>query len=193
MTLPTDPALTTDGAGSPGATTGGATPAPQTADGRTFTQDDVDRVVKARLAEEQQRQDKARKVAADKAAEETARKAGEWQALADSATRERDRLSSEHETLTARHTALQEAAEAIVKDALKELPEAIRALAPGGDDLALRLAWIRNARKAAADLGAAPRTPGTPAGPRGTGGATGAQATNQDALLAQKRRQVGGL
>jgi uncharacterized coiled-coil protein SlyX len=168
----TDTAITTPGAGSPDAAAGGATPAPTPGE-RTFTQDDVERIVKDRLAAEQDRAKRAQAEAARKAAEEAAAKAGEWQtvaeqrkAAADEAERRASDAAGRVEHLEARLAAQAAVVEKLIKAQLAELPEAIRELAPGGDDLTARLEWVAKARKAAATQ---PAATGTPAGPRGTG------------------------
>lgn len=187
----TDPATSTAGAGTtPGAGTGGSTSAAATTEGeKRFTQAEVN----AFLAEERRKADEKRKAdearAKAQAAEAAAKESGEWKQLAETVTAERDRLTAEHTTLAERHASLAAVVESLIKDGLKELPEAIRELAPGGDDLAARLEWIRKARKAA---GTATPTHGTPTGPRGAGGQAVVQ-PNQNDLIEQKRRQLGAI
>lgn len=188
----TDTVTTTAGAGdTPGTATGtGTQPGMTAADERKFSQEDVNRLLaeERRKADEKRKAEEARAKAA--AAEEAARQAGEWQKLAETVGGERDRIKADHESLSGRYAALAAQVEAMVKAQLKELPEAIRDLDPGGDDLAARLAWVAKARKAAAV--AEPGTRGTPPGPRGTGGQAAAQTSPQD-LIEQKRRQIGAL
>lgn len=186
----TETTTTTAGAGSiPGADSGAGTPAGSSTGGeeRRFSQDDVNRFLAEEKRKAEEKQKAAEAQARQKAAEEAAKKAGEWEKLAGQYQAERDARAQEIERLSTAHAALREAAEGMVKDALKELPEEIRALAPGGDDLAARLAWVKQARAAAAKLAPAqPRTPGTPAGPRGTGGQQTPLGGDADELIRQK-------
>lgn len=188
----TDPATSTAGAGdTPGAGAGSGTSAATTTEGRTFTQAELNAILaeEKRKAEDKRKADEARaKAQADEAA---AKQAGEWQKLAESVTGERDRISAEHATLTERHAALAAQVEALIRAQLKELPDEIAALAPGGDDLAARLEWVAKARKAAGKVAAASGT-GTPPGPRGAGG-PGVTPANPADLIAQKRARIGGL
>lgn len=191
----TEQATTTAGAGTtPGASEGSGTPPAPTAGERVFTQAELN----AFLAEERRKADEKRKAdearARAQAAEEAAAKAGEWQtvaeqrkAAAEAAQAERDRLQAERDDLAA-------VVERTIKARLKSLPDELAALAPEGTP-AQRLAWLENAEKAAAKLnaGAAPRTPGTPSGPRGIGGQQTPLGATEADLLAQKRRQIGGL
>ena len=187
----TDPATSTAGAGTtPGAGTGGSTSAATTPEGeKRFTQAEVN----AFLAEERRKADEKRKAdearAKAQAAEAAAKESGEWKTLAETVTHERDRLSAEHTATTERYAALAGQVEALIKAQLKELPDEIAALAPGGDDLAARLEWVAKARKAASKVATA-QTPGTPSGPRGAGAAAVVQPSQAD-LIEQKRRQIG--
>lgn len=190
----TETTTTTAGAGtSPGADSGSSTPPVSTAgDERRLTQDEVNAIVAKEKATWKRQQQEAESSAKAKAAEEAAKQAGEWQKLAETTQAERDRLRGEHESLTSRYTALSEVVEQLIKSQLKDLPEPIRALAPSGDDVAARLAWIVQARKAAGEL-APPAPRGTPPGPRGTGGTTQAANGIVNDLLAEKRARYGGL
>lgn len=189
----TDAVTTTAGAGiTPGTASGGSTSAASTTEGeKRFTQDEVNRLLaeERRKADEKRKADEARAKA--QAAEAAAKESGEWKSLAETVTHERDRLSQEHTTLAERHGALAAQVEALIKAQLKELPDEIAALAPGGDDLAARLEWVAKARKAASKV-TATATPGTPTGPRGAG-ANAVTLPNPDDLIAQKRARIGGL
>jgi hypothetical protein len=188
----TDTTATTDGAGiSPGAASGAGTSASTTTEGARFTQDEVNRILAEEKRKHEERTKAAEAAARTKAAEDAAKKSGEWEKLAGQYQAERDGKAAEHETLSGRHTALVEVVESMLRDSLKELPEEIRALAPGGDDLAARLAWVKQARAAAAKL-TTQRTPGTPAGPRGIGGQP-SPLGGDAAILDDKRRMIGGL
>lgn len=196
MSDATEITTSTAGAGtSPGVDSGAGTSASTTAEGARFTQEDMNRVA----AEERRKAEAAAKAkfeaeahaARTKAAEEAAKRSGEWERLAGTYQAERDAKAAEHETLSGRHASLVEAVEGLLKDALKELPEEIRALAPGGDDLAARLAWVKQARSAAAKL-TSQRPTGTPPGPRGIGGQVAPLGADA-AILNDKRRMIGGL
>jgi colicin import membrane protein len=186
----TDTAITTPGAGSPDAAAGGATPAPTPGE-RTFTQDDVERIVKDRLAAEQDRAKRAQAEAARKAAEEAAAKAGEWQTVAEQRKAAAEAAEAARASLEARYAALAETVTKQARAQLKALPDELKALAPAGDDPAALIAWLEQVRPLAAKL-QTPPTPGTPAGPRGSGAATPGGPSPDD-LLAQKRARIGAL
>ena len=101
-----------------------------------------------------------------KSKEKAAKERGEWERLANDREQELGTIKPQLQTATERLAALEALLEDEVKDGLKELPEAIRALAPSGDILEQRQ-WLAKAQKAAGD--APLRNPGTPAGPRGAG------------------------
>jgi hypothetical protein len=189
----TEQAPTTGGAGIPGASEGGATPAPTpAASEKTFTQADLDRLLKERLAEEKQRADRARAAAEAKAAEEAAAKAGEWQTVAEQRKAAAEQAEATAQRLQAERDELAAVVERTVKARQKTLPDELRDLMPAGTP-AQQLAWLEQAEKAAAKLGGQPRTPGTPAGPRGIGGQPTPVGATADDIIAQKRRQIGGL
>ena len=191
MSDTTDTAITTPGAGSPDAAAGGATPAPTPGEQRTFTQDELERIVKDRLAAEQERARRTQAEAARRAAEEAAAKAGEWQTVAEQRKAAAEAAEQRAASLEERYAALAETVTKQARAQLKALPDELKALAPAGDDPAALLTWLDQVRPLAAKLTTA-STPGTPAGPRGIGGAAPASVTPDD-LIAQKRRLIGGL
>jgi uncharacterized coiled-coil protein SlyX len=170
----TESTTTTAGAGTtPGADTGTGTQPGTTAAERTFTQAEVNAFLAEQKRKDEQRAKDAEARARQQEAEKAAAAAGEWQtvaeqrkAAADEAERRAADAAGRVEHLEARLAAQAAVVEKLIKAQLAELPEAIRELAPGGDDLTARLEWVAKARKAAATQ---PAATGTPAGPRGTG------------------------
>lgn len=162
----------------------GATGTQATTTERTFTQDDVNRL----LAEEKRKAkaDQDTKVARERQAAEDAAKlaAGEFQTVAEHRAARIAELEAKTQTTEERLTAVSEAMEKQAKARLRTLPEEIRAMAPEGDVLAL-YSWLEKAEAAAAKIGQQQRTVGTPSGPRGSGGAPPAGGAGD--LAAQKR------
>lgn len=144
-----------------GAATQAATPVVEV----KFTQEDVDRIIRERLAEEKRRNETQAEKIKRQAEDEAKAKQGEYQALAE----QRAARIAELEPVAEQNTRLQELMERQIKDRLKNLPEEIRAMQPDGDVLA-RFDWLSKAEAAAAKLQAA-RSPGTPPGPKGNGAA----------------------
>lgn len=175
----TDDTTTTAGAGNdPGASAGTTASTP---DETTLTQAQVN----ALLAKERRDTEKRLKIQAD---EQAAAARGEWELIAQQRTAERDAHAAKLEALEAQHAALTETLGKAAQKRLKALPEELRALAPA--DAAALLPWLDQAEAAAVKL-LASANPGTPTGPRGVGRQT---PTNSSAdLVAQKRRQIGGL
>lgn len=190
----TDPATSTAGAGdTPGAGTGsGTSAATTTPEGRTFSQEEVNRLLaeERRKADEKRKADEARAKA--QAAEEAAKRSGEWERLAQAREQRAAQAEQERDGYAARYQALAETLEREIKARSKALPEELRDLIPGGDDLAARHAALLKLEAAAAKL-TARRTPGTPAGPRGIGGVQPATGASDDDLIAQKRARIGAL
>jgi hypothetical protein len=190
----TEATTTTAGAGTdPGAATGAGTQpgGTSTAAERTFTQDDVNRL----LAEEKRKAkaaadaESARQKAA--AAEEAAKAAGEWEQVAVQREQRATAAEGERDSLRAERDALAAEIEAEIKPRLRALPETLRDLVPSDASPAARLAAVRKLEAAAATL-AAQQTPGTPTGPRGNGATAPTGATPED-LKNQKRARIGGL
>lgn len=156
-------------------------PAPTPA--ATLTQEQFN----AALAEEKRKwkvqQDTAAADIKRKAEEAAALEKGEFEKLASDRAARIAALESEHGTATEQLTRYQEEMERQVKARLRNLPEEIKALDPGGDVLT-RFAWLEKAEAAAAKLvtQAAPR--GTPPGPRGNGATPMPGAAD---LIAEKR------
>lgn len=189
----TETTTSTAGAGTtPGADSGSSTPpASPAGDVKTFTQEDVNRL----LAEEKRRA----KAAADAetarqrqaAAEEAAAKAGEWQTVAQQREERAKAAEQAAEALRAERDALAAELEADLKPRVKALPDELRDLVPADAPYAQRLAMVRKLETAAKKL-TAQATPGTPTGPRGIGGQPAPLGAGAD-LLDQKRRLIGGL
>lgn len=191
----TDAVTTTAGAGdTPGTAAGGGTSAASTTpEGRTFTQEDVNRLLaeERRKADEKRRADEAR--ARAQAAEEAAAKSGEWQTLAEQRKAAQEAAERRAQEIEARLAAANEVINASIKARAKGLPDELRALLPADDaDPATRLATLEKLEIAARKL-SAQATPGTPAGPRGTGGIAQVAGVPDADILAQKRRMIGGL
>lgn len=133
--------------------------------GRTFTQEDVNRIVQQRLREEKEAADR-------KAKEKEARDKGEFEKLAATVTAERDDLQKKLTASTERNTALTEKITAIINQEIKALPESIRDLKPETDDVLLIADWLVKAKKSAAKMGdgkgekPGDKTPGVGADPK---------------------------
>ena len=157
-----------------------ATPAaPPSSEERTFTQADLDRIIRERLADEKRRADEKAKL-----------KAGEFEQVANERATRITQLEEENKTTKEQYDALVRLIDAENKERIKALPAEMRDLVPMGDVLAQR-EWLTKAEKAAAKLSSTQptspvSTPGTPSGPRGTGAASANTSIND--VIAQKRR-----
>lgn len=132
---------------------------------RRFTQAEVDDVVKARLAEEQNRAKTRETAAQRKTAEEALAKNQEWQTLAEQRGTELEQTKTRAETAD-RYA---ERLNTWVESEIKDWPKEVTALDPGKDRLEDRLTWIEQARPLAQRLASLPTPPSTEAGRRNSG------------------------
>lgn len=156
-----DPGSSNAGGGDPG-----QAPAPASTSGdtskadKTYTQADLDRMIKERLAEQTRRNEQ--KLAADKKAAEEKALAdnAEWKTLA-------DQRGAELETVKAQ-AALTDAyakrLNALVDSEIASWPEEVKSLDPGPKALDARLDWLEKSRALAKRLAALPTAPATEAG-----------------------------
>jgi hypothetical protein len=127
---------------------------------RTFTQADLDRIVKDRLADSQRRTEQKaaadRKAAEDKALADNA----EWKTLA-------EQRASELETAKAQAALVEGYAKrlnALVDAEIAAWPDEVKALDPGAKAVDARLDWLEKSRALARRLAALPKAPTTEAG-----------------------------
>lgn len=125
-----------------------------------FNQADVDRILKARLAEEAERTRKQAEADRKKADEAALAKNAEWQTLAETRLAELNALKPQADqaaTLAQRMNSLIEAE-------IAAWPAEVRALDPGADAIDARLSWLEKARALAAKLAPNPTAPNTQLG-----------------------------
>jgi hypothetical protein len=154
---------TTSTGGDPGSSAddGGKGGAPAAGSGeskpeKTFTQADIDKIVKDRLAEQK------RKLEGD-AATAKAKEQGEWQAVAE----KHEARVKELEPLEEQVTRYRGLLAAQIDAQIKDWPAEVKALDPGGDDLDARMAWVEKSKPLAEKLGKALTAPDTDAGKGG--------------------------
>lgn len=165
-----------------GAGTAGTAPAPtpsgesSTTDKpeKTFSQADLDRIVKERLADEKRRAEA--KAAADKrvADEKALADNAQWQQLAESRAAELETLKVKAAVADAYAQRLN----ALVDGEIAAWPAEVTALDPGKDALEARLAWLERSRPLAKKLATLPKAADTEAGKGATPPAAG-QGTQQ--------------
>lgn len=135
----------------------GGTPAAGSGDEKkpesSFTQADVDRIVKERLGEQK------RKLEQD-AAEAKAKEQGQWKELAD----QRETRVKELEPLAEQATRYRDLLNQHLEAQIAGWPDEVKALDPGKDKLDERLAWVEKSKALAERLKAAPTAPSTEAG-----------------------------
>jgi hypothetical protein len=155
-----DPGSGNAGAGDPGkvpASSSGDDP-PKT--DKTFTQADLDRIVKERLADSQRRAD-AKSAAEKKAAEEKAlADNAEWKTLADQRGAELESTKAQAQAATAYAKRLNALADGEIAD----WPEEVRGTDPGAANVEARLDWLEKMRPLAKKLASLPKAPATEAG-----------------------------
>lgn len=163
-TAPTPQTGGEPGTNAGGAAAGGASAPPASGEAtkpdRTFTQAELDSIVKARLAEEQRRTQSKADADKRKADEEALAKQAEWQKLA-------EQRGAELEALRARGAAA-DAYEAklngLIESEIAAWPAEVKKLDPGAGNLEARLTWVENARDLAKKLASVPTAPNTEAG-----------------------------
>lgn len=114
-----------EGKNTAGEATGAGTQTAKTEE-RTFTQADIDRIVKDRLAAQ-------KKAFEEKQAEELAQKQGEWKELAEKRAARVAELEAELKPLTERANSLEQRLQKIADARVTELPEALRERVPAAD------------------------------------------------------------
>jgi hypothetical protein len=155
-----DPGSSNADGGDPGkvpASSSGDDPKPTD---KTFTQADLDRIVRERLADSQRRADQ--KAAADKRAadEKALADNAEWKTLA-------DQRGAELETAKAQAALVEGYAKrlnSLVDAEIATWPDEVKALDPGAKAVDARLDWLEKSRPLAKRLAALPKAPSTEAG-----------------------------
>lgn len=127
---------------------------------KSFSQADVDRIVQARLAEEQRRADTKAEKERKQAEEQRAKEQGDWQRLAEQRGTELESLKGKAEAADTYAAKLN----GLIEAEIAQWPEELRALDPGKDALDARLAWVEKSRALAQRLGALPKAADTDAG-----------------------------
>jgi hypothetical protein len=125
------------------------------ADEARFTQADIDRMIKARLAEEETRTAKKTEADRKKTEEDALAKNAEWQTLAETRLTELTALKPQAERAAVLATRMNTVIDAQIAD----WPDEVRALDPGADAIEARLDWLEKARALAAKLAPAPKAP----------------------------------
>lgn len=152
---------TSEGEGKKADVPEGGAPTPASGDKKSsFTQEDVNRIVGERLAEQKRRHEQEQE-------EARARQRGEWQKLA-------DQRKAQIEELEPKAALAERYAKLLNEDAdaqIAEWPDEVKALDPGPDDLEKRMAWIKSARPLAEKLRSGPKAPETEAGAQNRAGA----------------------
>jgi hypothetical protein len=156
-----EPGSQTPASGDPGkvpASSSGDDPSTKT--DKTFTQADLDRIVKERLADSARRADQ--KAAADKRAAEEKALAdnAEWKTLA-------DQRAAELETTKAQAALVDGYAKrlnALVEDEIALWPDEVKGTDPGPKAVDARLDWLEKMRPLAKKLASLPKAPATEAG-----------------------------
>jgi hypothetical protein len=155
-----DPGTTTPASGDPGkvpASSSGDDPKPTD---KTFSQADLDRIVKDRLADSQRRAEQKaaadRKAAEDKALADNA----EWKTLADQRGAELEQLKGQAALVEGYAKRLN----ALVDAEIAAWPDEVKSLDPGAKAVDARLDWLEKSRALAKRLAALPKAPTTEAG-----------------------------
>jgi seryl-tRNA synthetase len=146
----------------------------------TFTQADVNRIVKREL--------EAEKSKAKKLADEAAAKAsGEFEKLANTYKADLDRTTEELNALQESYDTLSKQVDELVKTELKTLPDSVRDLAP--KDASALLEWLPKARKTAEHFTpeAKEKAQGNTRGPKPSGQGGDAQKSAKETLLSRGR------
>jgi hypothetical protein len=155
-----DPGSSNAGGGDPGKVPASSSgDDPKTTD-KTFTQADLDRIVKERLADSQRRAEQ--KAAADKRAAEEKALAdnAEWKTLADQRAAELETTKAQAAAATAYAKRLNTMADAEIAG----WPDEVKGTDPGAANVEARLDWLEKMRPLAKRLAALPKAPTTEAG-----------------------------
>jgi hypothetical protein len=155
-----DPGSGNAGGGDPGKAPASSSGDDPTKTEKTFSQADLDRIVKERLADSQRRADQ--KAAADKRAAEEKALAdnAEWKTLADQRAAELETTKAQAAAAAAYAKRLNAMADAEIAD----WPDEVKALDPGKDAIEQRLDWLEKSRPLAKRLASLPKAPATEAG-----------------------------
>jgi hypothetical protein len=155
-----DPGTSNAGGGDPGKVPASSSGDDPTKTDKTFTQADLDRIVKERLADSARRAE-AKTAEAKKAAEEQAlADNAEWKTLA-------DQRAAELETTKAQAAAAAAYAKRLNAMADAEIaawPDEVKGTDPGGTNVEARLDWLEKMRPLAQRLASLPKAPATEAG-----------------------------
>ena len=143
-----------------GTETGEQTAAQSGTEKKTFTEEDVNRIVQTRLSEEKRKQQEAIEAGKRKAEEERLKQQGEFEKIAAQRQEEIDKIKPKAEAADRYAERLNSIADGIVA----AWPEEVKTLDPGSDNLDLRLDWIEKSRPLAERLLALPKAPDTDAG-----------------------------
>ena len=158
--------------------------------GKTFSQDDVNKIIQKRLKEEKDRA-KAEKETED------AKAKGEFEKLAGKFEAEAKDTQAKYEALTVQHDELKEATNSLIATLSKALPESIRELKPETDNPVELLKWLAKAQKIAGKLGKSDdqnnqngdKKTGNPGIPKPAAKGDKQAADNEDTKAELKRRQ----
>jgi hypothetical protein len=127
---------------------------------KTFSQADLDRIVKERLADSQRRAE-AKTAAERRAAEEKAlADNAEWKTLADQRAAELETTKAQAAAATAYAKRLNAMADGEIAD----WPDEVRSTDPGAANVEARLDWLEKMRPLAKKLASLPKAPATEAG-----------------------------
>lgn len=159
---------TSEGDGKNSAAPTGGQPAAPSGDGKAdvkaddprFTQADIDRIVKARLAEEEKRASSKAEADRKRAEEDALAKNAEWQKLADARGAELESLKP----MAERAGILATRMNALVDTEIASWPDEVKGFDPGADNIEARLVWLEKARPLAAKLSTPQRPPQTQLG-----------------------------
>jgi chromosome segregation ATPase len=163
--------VNTDGTGTGAGTPTGTPEAPKP---KTFTQAELDDIIKGRLADQ--------KKAIERAAEEQrAQEQGEWKTLAESRAVELQTATADRDTLKGRVEALESRLHAIADERVKALPEKLRARVPEADKAGAdaRLEKIEELEAVLAEVPTQPVPPGLGRAPKPAGGANPKQQVDE--------------
>lgn len=169
-----------------GAQTEDATGKEKTAEQQaTFTQADVDRIVKERLAREQAKAEAAAKKAKEDADQASMKEQEKWKELATQHETRIAELEPLTKTQAERLTAFEQLIAKQLETEIKDWPKEFKDLDPGKEsDLLARMAWVEKSRPLAQKLAAVPPAPGNGRLPR-PAGAAGQEAADQAARQSQ--------
>jgi hypothetical protein len=183
-----EPGSTTPVVGAPG--TQAPAPVPpggDSPDPKTFTQADLDRIVKERLADASRRAAASLADAKRLADEKALADSGSWQTLAEQRAAEVETLKQAATTAAAYAKLLNGQASAEIAD----WPEEVKALDPGEKDVEARMTWLVKSRPLAKRLAALPQAPASDAGKGNAGGTAPTTPKESDASGKARYRFLG--